>query len=440
MDAPNTALLPEDDATDAEKQQALVAALRRQRGLGLLGQLTGDAVLSPTGASLVQNVQHQQQMLQGAQDRALQRQLLAQRYGGLSDFHQGELDARNRRLEDQEKGIGAFAKRPQMVNLGDQVVAVSPDTSQDAAPGAITTHMVGKVAPKSARGILGGRGGGAGGGGGLTPAALDAFATAFHQTGQLPSGLGMGAQGAALKVAIANRRAELFPDDNLAGNHASYGADAKSLQQLQRQVDSVEAFEKTAGKNLDTFLVEARKVADVGSPLLNRPLRALDTELAGKPNMGAFNAARQTAVTEIGKVLSGATGGGTLSDSARHEVEGLMGPNATLAQLLEAARVLRQDMANRRAAYRGQLEEIRGRASGKKQEAQASTATPTDTAPSSSLPPDAPPGAKWLRSTKDGGKTRVLGMPDGNGGWTPVPGAKSEPNPNYRPPAVASNG
>jgi hypothetical protein len=61
-----------DDASDEEQQRALAAALRRQQSLGLLGQLSGDPVLSNVGQSLLGAAQHGMQQQESARERRLQ--------------------------------------------------------------------------------------------------------------------------------------------------------------------------------------------------------------------------------------------------------------------------------------------------------------------------------------------------------------------------------
>jgi hypothetical protein len=141
-------------------------------------------------------------------------------------------------------------------------------------------------------------------------------------------------------------------------------ADIASLKKMQTNFDNVTAFENTAGKNLDTFLKTAKGVIDSGSPLINSPLRSVSDRMAGSDKQAAFNAARATALTEISKVLNSSNASGVLSDSARHEVGELIGPNATLKQVYAAANILKQDMANRRTSYQDQINEIKGRMSG----------------------------------------------------------------------------
>lgn len=195
-------------------------------------------------------------------------------------------------------------------------------------------------------------------------ASIDRAATYYHTTGQLPQGI---SRNRMMVKQIMDREASLFPDNTqggLAGAKAGYQADSGSLGKLQAQADSVNAFERTALSNLDQFLTHAKGIVDTGSPLFNAPARKFMQSVAGDPKMTAFNVSRQVAVQEVSKVLSGAMGQAAVSDSARHEVEGLIGPDASLAQIEKAAQILHQDMANRRAAYAAQTGEIRGRIGG----------------------------------------------------------------------------
>lgn len=158
---------------------------------------------------------------------------------------------------------------------------------------------------------------------------------------------------------------------------AGVQADAASLKKLQTSYDNVTAFENTAGKNLDQFLKTAKNVIDSGSPMLNTPLRLINSRMGGSADQAAFNAARQTAVAEIGKVLNSANAGsGVVSDSARHEVEGLIGPDATLKQIYAASNILKKDMENRKTSYQDQIHEVRTRLQGGSHEQNSETSGP----------------------------------------------------------------
>lgn len=212
-----------------------------------------------------------------------------------------------------------------------------------------------------------------GAGGGLSDPAVDQAAQRYLQTGQLPPAGGRGPAALAQNRKIMNRAAELGAGQDITQNATILAANRDSLKKLQSNFDQVTAFENTAGKNLDTFLTTAKKVVDSGSPMVNRPLRSLAGSAMGSADQAAFNAARTTALTEISKVLNSSNAQGVLSDSARHEVEGLIGPDATLAQIYSAAKILKQDMANRHDAYSEQIQDIHGRLGGAKKEQPSTT-------------------------------------------------------------------
>lgn len=216
------------------------------------------------------------------------------------------------------------------------------------------------------------------GAGNLTDAALDQAAEKYFATGTLPA-MGMGAAGAAARTKIMNRAGELHPEGSLAVNSAEYKANQSSLSKIQTNFDQVTAFENTAGKNLDQFLTAAKKLSDTGSPLLNKPFREIESTMGGSPDVVAARTAGTTALTEIAKVLNSSNASGVLSDSARNEVEGLIGKGATLAQIQSAADILRKDMANRRDSYQQQIADIQNRLGGRGQA--ITTQAPASTGP-----------------------------------------------------------
>ena len=194
----------------------------------------------------------------------------------------------------------------------------------------------------------------------LSPAGLDVAALNYAKTGTLPA-MGMSKASAGIRSRIINRAADLYPGLDVAANKAGFGADTAALTQLTKLRDSVTAFEKTAGANLDRFIGTAGKVVDTGSPLLNRPFRGVARSLVGSPNMAAFEAARLAAQNEVARVLNTANLSGQLTDTARREMEQALSPNATLPQLLAASKILRADMQTRRESYDAQIAEIKSR-------------------------------------------------------------------------------
>jgi len=65
-------------------------------------------------------------------------------------------------------------------------------------------------------------------------------------------------------------------------------------------------------------------------------------------------------------VLNNPTSSAVLSDSARKEAETVLNGNYTVPQLMDVAKLLKQDMENRKVETDRALSEIRERMSGKK--------------------------------------------------------------------------
>lgn len=210
----------------------------------------------------------------------------------------------------------------------------------------------------------------------------DDFARAgeeYARTGVMPP-MGMGGGPARERIIHYKnefaRKNGLSPAD-IVTMQAAYAGDRDSLKKLQVQRDQINSFEATANKNLDLFLDAASKIPDSGVPWLNKvPLRMLDEKLVGSADMAAVNAARSIATNEIAKVTSGGSLSGVLSDAARQEVKNYNPADATFAQTIAVARVLKQDMANRHQALDETLSDIKSRIGGAGTPAPASPISP----------------------------------------------------------------
>lgn len=221
----------------------------------------------------------------------------------------------------------------------------------------------------------------------LSPEAIDKAADMFATTGQMIS-LGMGASAAKMRAQIIQRAATKYKDVDWASNAAAYQANKSSLTQLQKSFDSVTAFESTANKNLDLLLAAGQKIVDSGSPWINAPLRSVSKNGIGSTDMAAYEAARQVALTEIAKVTSNPNLTGQLSDSARKEVMGFNPTSATFKQTLAVAKVLKQDMANRKQSMSEQITAIKGRIGVDQGKSTTSPGQPSSGSPAAPQPGD----------------------------------------------------
>jgi hypothetical protein len=188
--------------------------------------------------------------------------------------------------------------------------------------------------------------------------ALDQQAENYFKTGVLPAGF---SRSPGTTAAIIQRATALHPDGDLASSKATFSADTNSLKSLQKQFDGMTAFEGTALKNLDLYAQTAAKIPDLGAKFANVPLRMITGGMIGTDNMAALNAARQTASSEVAKVLSSATGSGVLSDTQKKEAQDIVDGNLPFSATMKVVNTLKQDMANRHQSYQTDIDTIRGR-------------------------------------------------------------------------------
>lgn len=195
--------------------------------------------------------------------------------------------------------------------------------------------------------------------------ALDQQAENYFKTGTLPAGF---SRSPGTTAAIIKRATELHPDGDLASSKATFNADTNSLKSLQKQFDSMSAFEGTALKNLDLYAQTAAKIPDLGAKFANVPLRMITGGMIGTDNMAALNAARQTASSEVAKVLNSATGAGVLSDTQKKEAQEVVDGNLPFSATMKVVETLKQDMANRHQSYQSDIDTIKGRLGAKPQQ------------------------------------------------------------------------
>lgn len=215
----------------------------------------------------------------------------------------------------------------------------------------------------------------------LDEAGMNLAAEQYRTFGTLPA-IGMGKAAATLRAQIISRAAKINTDSGISasdamGNRADFHANQAALTTLSRTAAQVLASENTARANGQQVLTTMGKgAAGSGVPILNKWIQAGRTSVAGDADASRFNLAVQTFATEYAKVVSGATGGAVTSDSARHEIMGLINNAQTPQQLQAVISQANAEMANRRVGLEGQQNALRTRL-GSKPGAGASTAKPT---------------------------------------------------------------
>lgn len=195
-------------------------------------------------------------------------------------------------------------------------------------------------------------------GGGGNSDALDFAAENYRQTGQLPSGF---TRSPGTTAAIISRAAQLDQQAGGAGIYANktiLNSYKGSLDQLQKNLSAVSAFEDTANKNIDMLKQVAAKVPDLGVRFANTPIRAISGSIIGTENMAAFKTALAPVQAEAAKILNSANLTGQLSDTARKELQDIVDGNATYPALVASLNVLQQDFKNRHTSYQSAISDL----------------------------------------------------------------------------------
>lgn len=203
-------------------------------------------------------------------------------------------------------------------------------------------------------------------------AGVDMLAIRLATSGDT-SGLGRGGLQSEFGQAVMKRAAQYnkatgqfvtgtnpnAPD--LTSAKAGYSADSKALAAVQLNMDTVEAYTRTAKYNADKLDTIMKEVPDTGIPWFNTPYRALSTNLGASRAMAKLNAIRQSVQNEYARINSQSNLSGVLSDSARKEFEVILSDNSTPEMIHEALAVLQMEGGNRLKGFREQRDEVKGR-------------------------------------------------------------------------------
>jgi hypothetical protein len=192
----------------------------------------------------------------------------------------------------------------------------------------------------------------------LTPEAVEMQAAMYLSTRQLPS-MGMGKTGTRNRTLILNKATELAKSlgldaNDLVAGSMSVKAAGQALGKATSIRSQVEGSERTVLQNAQYALSLApRGGGPTRAPVLNRWIQAGRKNIAGDPDVAAFDQSIHTVAEEYAKVMTTTTGtGGATSDSARQEayrrLNGAMNP-AQLKSVIESMRV---EMDNRAASLR----------------------------------------------------------------------------------------
>lgn len=218
--------------------------------------------------------------------------------------------------------------------------------------------------------------GGANGTGGaaLTPEATNFISqvssSGVNLDGLLPS-LGNGAAGSLVKQNILNdisqNAAKLGIDGGtFAAMLTDSRAKASTYSALQKQGSQTKVNEDTAIQNFNQLQGLADKVANDPTliqssiPVLQNWLLNGQLALTGNPNVNNFMGTLTTALTEYAKVVSGATTGSAVTDSANGAAQKLLNAGLSPSTIASFIANAKQEMSNRTSSYDDALKGLFG--------------------------------------------------------------------------------
>ncbi len=128
-------------------------------------------------------------------------------------------------------------------------------------------------------------------------------------------------------------------------------ANTEALNTLTERAALIKTFTDTTNQHMNTLTDAMKNVTDLGAPVLNTPVRDLQSKFGGNEKVTAFRAALMPVQNELAKALNGSLGSSGLTDSARAEFQPVLNGGATAGQILSALKILKEDMRQQNAVY-----------------------------------------------------------------------------------------
>jgi len=157
---------------------------------------------------------------------------------------------------------------------------------------------------------------------------------------------------------IAKERGMTAQQAVMEGNAAH--ANVLALNSVTKQYETLKPFGEMAEKNAKVLEQKMDAVSDLGTSLLNTPLREVEQKF-GSTKVTAMKAAMMPVQADFARILNSPTGAGVLSDDARHEMQKAVSEGATVGQIKAALDVFRTDWRNRKETYDKALQDLKGK-------------------------------------------------------------------------------
>ena len=228
----------------------------------------------------------------------------------------------------------------------------------------------------------------------VTPDAMQAMLDSYHTTGTVPGGL---ARSPAMAGAFWNAEAQYQQQTGntaasvLAQKNGAH-ADASALDQTQKQISQTTSYFNTMDKNIEQARKYGNQLDFSDATTLNKALAAWQKGTSD-PTYAKYNVFFDSVANEYAKIKSGALGNAPVSDSARHEAQGVIaqtigngGMNAAFDAIKEEGQNRLDSLAAQRTDLVNRLSKKPGAVNQPPQTAPAVAAQPSAAAPTATAP------------------------------------------------------
>lgn len=141
---------------------------------------------------------------------------------------------------------------------------------------------------------------------------------------------------------------------DLGNMRANFKAQSGSINKLVPQLNAIEAYEQTAKFNGQRLLDLVDKIDNTGIPVIEGYARRAQ-KATGDPDQAEFQSVLAQYQTEAARIINNPNLTGILSDSARHEMQEIIGGNMNAAQIKRVVNRLNTEFEFRKNAIRDQV-------------------------------------------------------------------------------------
>jgi len=138
---------------------------------------------------------------------------------------------------------------------------------------------------------------------------------------------------------------------------ASIAGQKKSVVDLTKSLNNVEAFSANEKATLQQILELSNKIPDTGSPLINDVVRGVAVKGLGDQDLADLRTMLTTTVPGIARILNSPNMTGVVSEEARQEVNKMLAGDMPAAQMKRVIGRILVEMDQRRVGYSNQIKQ-----------------------------------------------------------------------------------